>query len=123
MIAALGTTWPVFVGVTLVLAGGAAYLAGHSAAQHWRPRWLVVFYMCLLGLADRFVIYALFDGALLSLSGYLIDTAVLVAIGSLSYQRTRARYMVRQYPWLYEPRGPLSWRDKQHQVATQRRGT
>jgi hypothetical protein len=123
MIPALGTTWPVFAGVTLVLAGGAAYMAGQSAAQHWRSRLLVVFYMCLLGLADRFVIYALFDGALLSLSGYLIDSAVLIAIGSLSYQRTRARYMVRQYPWLYEPRGPLSWRDKQHQVATQRRGT
>ena len=122
MIAALGTTWPVFVGVTLVLAGGAAYLAGQAMAQHWRSRWLLGFYMCLLGLADRFVIYALFDGALLSLSGYLLDSAVLVAIGSLSYQRRRARYMVQQYPWLYEPRGPLSWRDKQ-QVATQRRGT
>lgn len=122
MIPALGTTWPVFVGVTLVLAGGAAHLTGQAMAQHWRSRWLVVFYMGLLGLADRFVIYALFDGALLSLSGYLIDSAVLIAIGSLSYQRTRARYMVRQYPWLYAPRGPLSWRDKQP-VATQRRGT
>lgn len=123
MIAALGTTWPVFVGVTLVLAGGAALLAGGALAEHWRPRWQVVLYMCLLGLADRFVVYALFDGALLSLSGYLIDTAVLIAIGSLSYQRTRARYMVRQYPWLYEPRGPLSWRDRPPPVDTQRRGT
>jgi hypothetical protein len=123
VIQALGTTWPVFVGVTLVLAGSAARLAGHALAQRWRPRWHVVLYMCLLGFADRFVIYALFDGDLVSLSGYLIDTAVLIALGSLSYQRTRARYMVRQYPWLYEPRGLLGWREKPRHVVTQRNGT
>jgi uncharacterized membrane protein HdeD (DUF308 family) len=117
MMPAFSATWLVFVGVTLVLAGGAAHLTGQAMAQHWRSRWLVVLYMCLLGLANRFVVYALFDGPLLSLGDYLVDTAVLIAIGSLSYQRTRARYMVRQYPWLYEPRGPFGWREKQHQDA------
>lgn len=123
MIELLGTTLPVFVGVTVVLAGGAAYLTGQALAAHWRPVGLVVFYTCLLGFADRFITFALFDGALLSASGYVIDTAVLVAIGLLSYRRTRARQMVRQYPWLYEPRGLLGWREKEPDTATSRRET
>lgn len=112
MIDALGTTLPVFIGVTLVLAGGAAYQAGHAMSLHWRPRWLVVFYMCLLAGGARFVTFALFDGVLLHGAGYLINAAVLTAIALLSYQRTRARYMVRQYPWLYEPDGLLGWRER-----------
>lgn len=112
MIAILGATLPVFLGVTLVLAGGAAHQAGHAMSLHWRPRWQVVFYMCLLAGGARFVTFALFDGALLHGPGYLIDAAVLTAIALLSYQRTRARYMVRQYPWLYEPDGLLGWRER-----------
>lgn len=112
MIDVLGATLPVFIGVTLVLAGGAAYQAGHVMSLHWRPRWLVVFYICLLAGGARFVTFALFDGALLHGPGYLVDAAVLTAIAQLSYQRTRARYMVRQYPWLYEPDGLLGWRER-----------
>lgn len=123
MIALLGTSLPVSLGVTVVLAGGAAHLAGQALAAHWRPAWLVALYMGLLGLADRFIIFALFDGALLSPTGYVIDTAVLVTIGLLSYRRTRARQMVRQYPWLYEPRGLLGWREREPDTATSRRGT
>ena len=112
MISVLGATVPVFIGITLILAGGAAYMAGQALANHWRPIWQVVFYVALLGLADRFLIFALFGGELLSPTGYLIDTAILQAYGLLSYRRTRARQMVRQYPWLYEADGLLSWRAK-----------
>lgn len=112
MIDVLGTSLPVFLGVTLVLAGGAAQHAGHVLSLHWRPRWLVVFYMFLLAGGARFISYALFDGVLLHGAGYLVTAAVLTAIALLSYQRTRARYMVRQYPWLYEPHGLLGWRER-----------
>jgi len=70
-------------------------------------------YSLLLGLADRFVIFSLFGGELLLLSGYVIDTAVIMAIALLSYRLTRARTMVAQYPWLYERAGPFGWRARQ----------
>lgn len=121
MIDVLGTTLPVFIGVTLVLAGGAARHAGHVLSLHWRPRWLVIFYMCLLASGARFITFALFDGVLLHGTGYLASAAVLTAIALLSYQRARARYMVRQYPWLYEPAGLLGWRERE--PKTERRET
>ena len=69
-------------------------------------------YAALLGLGDRFLLYALFDGTLLSASGYLIATAILLALAVLAYRLTLVRRMVRQYPWLYEAAGPLSWRQR-----------
>ncbi|WP_299392262.1 DUF6867 family protein [Pelagibius sp.] len=113
MIPILGTSLPVFIGVTVVLVGGAAYLTGQALSAHWRPAWQVVGYSLLLGLADRFVIFSLFGGELLLLSGYVIDTAVIMAIALLSYRLTRARTMVAQYPWLYERAGPFGWRARQ----------
>ncbi|HIC82046.1 MAG TPA: hypothetical protein EYP07_13960 [Kiloniellaceae bacterium] len=113
MIPILGTSLPVFIGVTVILVGGAAYLTGQALSAHWRPAWQVVGYSLLLGLADRFVIFSLFGGELLLLSGYVIDTAVIMAIALLSYRLTRARTMVAQYPWLYERAGPFGWRARQ----------
>ncbi|HIP79701.1 MAG TPA: hypothetical protein EYH07_14715, partial [Kiloniellaceae bacterium] len=86
MIPILGTSLPVFIGVTVILVGGAAYLTGQALSAHWRPAWQVVGYSLLLGLADRFVIFSLFGGELLLLSGYVIDTAVIMAIALLSYR-------------------------------------
>ncbi len=113
MIPILGTSLPVFIGVTVVLIGGAAYLTGQALSAHWRPAWQVVGYSLLLGFADRFVIFSLFGGELLLLSGYVIDTAVIMAIALLSYRLRRARTMVAQYPWLYERAGPFGWRARQ----------
>lgn len=110
MSALLGTSWPVTVGITLVLAGSAAWLSGRALAERWRSVWRVVLGAALLGAAARFLIYALFGGVLLSPSGYAIDTAALLAIALVSFRHSRARAMVRQYPWLYEPAGPLRWR-------------
>ncbi|MGE0665362.1 MAG: DUF6867 family protein [Sphingomonadales bacterium] len=107
-----GTTPGVSVAVTLVFMGGCAVMAGRSLAALWRPWWATVPYMALLALADRFLIYALFGGELLSVSGYLIDAAALMAIAILSYLGARAGLMVRQYPWLFERLGPFAWRRK-----------
>jgi len=66
----------------------------------------------LLGLADRFLAYALFDGTLLSLSAYLADAATLAGIALVAWRLGRARKMVSQYPWLYERAGPFAWRER-----------
>ena len=66
----------------------------------------------MLGFADRFLVWGLFGGDGLSVSGYVIDTAYLIAVGFAAYRLTRARRMVTQYPWLYERAGPFGWRDR-----------
>lgn len=97
----LGASPWVFLGVTVCLAGGAAWLMGQSLGGSWRPLWLVVLYSLLLGLGDRFVTYALFDGELFSPTGFVIDTGLIMAIAVIAYQVARARTKRRQYPWLY----------------------
>ena len=108
----LGTTLPVFIGVTVLLMGFAAFMTGQALANTWRSAWQVVSYSLLLGCADRFLTWSLFEGALFSLSGYLIDTAVLLAICLFAYRITQANKMVSQYPWVYERRGLFGWRRK-----------
>jgi hypothetical protein len=102
----------VFFFMTVVLGGGAAFLAGRSLAHKWRPLWQPVAYMLLLGLALRFFHYALFEATLLSVYYYLVDTLVLVAAAWLGYRIRRTEQMTTQYSWIYERTGPLSWREK-----------
>jgi hypothetical protein len=89
-----------FLLVTVVLGGGAAFIAGRAVAQTWRPWRQGVLYMLILGAAVRFIHFALFDGALTSLSGYLLDTAVVTAFFAAGFRTMRARQMARQYGFL-----------------------
>jgi hypothetical protein len=107
-----GATFPVFLGVTVILMGGAGWLMGQALARGWRPVWQVVGYGLLLGFADRFLTFSLFDGALLAPLGYVIDTAVIVAFALIGYRTTLAAKMVAQYPWLYRRAGPFRWRPR-----------
>jgi len=106
-----GSSLGVFIGITLVFMGGCSFMTGQALASTWRPVWNAVPYALLLGLADRFLGYALFQDQLLSLTGYLLDVAVLMVISIAAYQATRASQMVSQYPWLYQRTGVFSWRD------------
>jgi len=108
----IGNSLAVFIGVTCVIAGGAAWMTGQALAAAWRPAWQAVGYALLLTLADRFLIFALFEGELLSLSGLLLDAAVLIVIALAGHRITLAAQMVKQYPWLYERHGVLSWRQR-----------
>lgn len=108
----LGTSWAVFVGMTIMVMGFASFMTGQALANTWRPMWQIVPYAMLLGCADRFLTWGLFEGELFLLSGYVVDTLVLMAISALAFRATRARRMVAQYPWLYERAGPLGWREK-----------
>ena len=105
----LGTSPGVFFGVTVVLTGFAAYMTGQAVANTWKPYVQVLIYCALLALVARFLIYGLFNGPLWSLPAYLFATLVLMIIGSFGFRLTRARRMVRQYPWLYRRAGPFGW--------------
>jgi hypothetical protein len=100
----------VFLILTVILGGAAAFFAGSGLARTWRPFWRVFVYMALLAAAVRFFNYALFDGTLLSLYYYLVTYAVLMAAASLGFRATRTTQMVTQYRWLYERTSPLTWR-------------
>lgn len=99
--------------VTLILGGGCAFLAGRAIALTWRSIWIVVAAMIPMGLAVRFVHFALFNETLVAPKTYIAETIVLLIVACLAFQRTRAQQMVRQYYWLYEPNGPLGWRLRQ----------
>ena len=122
MIDVLGTSWPVFIGITVVLLGFAAWMTGQAIANTWRPLWQVVPYSLLLGFADRFLTWGLFEPerveVLWLISGYLIDTAVLMGYALLAYRLTKVRKMVSQYPWIYEQAGPFAWREIRHHRGT-----
>jgi len=105
-----GTSLGVFIGLTLVLGGGAGILTGRAIAATWRPAWQLLLACAGLGLADRFLAYALFDGPLVSLRGYLFDTAVITAMALAAYRLAWVANMVRQYPWLYRRSSPWSYR-------------
>jgi hypothetical protein len=113
VMAALGTSFWVFVCATVILFGWAAYMAGQAMAGTWRPLWHLVPYSLLLAAACRFFDFALFGGALLSPLGYLVTVAIMLAFSIMAYRATQARKMVNQYPWLYERAGPFAWRDRQ----------
>jgi hypothetical protein len=112
MMPLLGAGAPSFFGLTVLLFGAAALATGRALARNWRPPWHVLGYALLLAAGDRFLLYALFDGELLSASGYGLAAAILLVLGLLSYRYVQARLMVRQYPWLYAKAGLLSWRER-----------
>ncbi|HJN22588.1 MAG TPA: hypothetical protein QF509_01535 [Rhodospirillales bacterium] len=109
---ALGTTANGFCIITVAVMGFAAYMTGQALARTWRSLLQLSIYCALLGLADRFLVFALFEGTLSSLAGYLADTLLLSAVALYAFQRTRARKMVTQYHWLYERAGLFAWRKK-----------
>jgi hypothetical protein len=102
----------VFLLVTVILGGGAAFLAGRAIAETWRPWWQVVVYSFILGATVRFFHFSLFGGTLLSAQYYAADTAVCMALGFLGFRAARVRQMVTQYGWINEMSGRLRWRRK-----------
>jgi hypothetical protein len=102
----------VFFLLTVILGGGAAYLAGRSLAKDWRPISSLMVFMIPLGAGVRFLHFALFQHALFSLTHFITTTLILMGFAILGYRLKRVSQMVTQYPWLYERTGALSWRQK-----------
>ena len=107
----------VFVLVSVLMGGGAAWLAGRAIAATWRPWWHVALYMLLLSLAVRFIHHALFDSKFLSLHYYLVDYATCLGFGLIGFRLTRVSQMVTRYNWINERAGLLRWRRRDHPTA------
>jgi uncharacterized membrane protein HdeD (DUF308 family) len=107
-----GQTLGVFIGLTLILSGAAAMAMGRAIARTWRPIWQIVPYGLLLGAADRFMSYALFQEPLLHLPGFLVCSAILIGLALLAHRIARTNKLLSQYPWLYERAGPFAVRER-----------
>lgn len=101
-----------FLFLTVILGGAAAFQTGRAVAQTWRPLWLLLFYSMVIALAVRFLHYALFQETLISLQFYIVDTLVCLIAASIGYRLSRASQMARRYCWAYERHGPFGWRAK-----------
>jgi ABC-type uncharacterized transport system permease subunit len=109
--ALLGTTPAVFLGLTVVLVGGAAILTGRAVGSNWKPAWQVVASCFGLALADRFLTYALFQGELLNPLGLAVAFAVLTALGLASWRVAQVGKLVNQYPWRYRRTSPFAYEE------------
>jgi hypothetical protein len=101
-----------FVLVTIVMGGAAAWQTGRSVAQTWRPFAILPLYIALLNLGVRFIHYALFEGTLLSPYYYAIDFVVLMITAAIGWRMRRAQQMRTQYSFAFTGTGPLSWKRK-----------
>jgi len=101
--------WWQSVILTFILGGGGAWLAGSAIARTWRGIHVAVLAAIPMAMAVRFVHFALFEETLLSPVPWIAETGILLVLICLAFQRTRARQMVQQYYWLYDPRGPFGW--------------
>jgi hypothetical protein len=101
-----------FLFVTCLLGGWAAWMTGRAVAQTWRPYPSLVLYLLVLGVGVRFIHHALFWGTMFTFQYYVVDTIVLMILGTLGYKYTRTNQMVTQYSWLYEKASPLTWKPK-----------
>jgi hypothetical protein len=106
------TIW-LFLLVTVVMGGWAAWMTGRAVAITWRPFLQLVAYTLVLGLVIRFIHFALFEATLLTLHYYLVDTLVLFAFGLAGWRYNRTRQMTTQYRWLYERTGPFTWKARE----------
>jgi hypothetical protein len=104
----------IFLVLTIIAGGGAAFMGGKSLALGWKPIWMLVVYMLIFGAGLRFIHFALFEDTLTSAYYYVIQTLFIIGFALLGYHYTRTSQMTQQYPWLFERTGPLSWRQKSH---------
>ena len=102
----------VFLLVTVAMGGWAGWMTARAIARGWRPYWQCLPALLIVAAAVRFIHFALFQGTLLSAHYYLVDAAVVLAVGSAGFRATRAAQMTTQYRWLYERTGPFTWRSR-----------
>jgi hypothetical protein len=106
-----------FLLVTIVLGGGAAWLAGRAIAATWRPWWHVAGYMLILAAAVRFIHFALFEGTLLSPRFYLVDMLFCLVFGLLGFRTTRVAQMTTQYSWINSRAGLMRWARRSEAIS------
>jgi hypothetical protein len=102
----------VFIAMTVILGGAAAWATGRALAKTWRPYWQILLYMAPLAGAVRFLHYALFSEPLLSLQFYVVTYVVVMLAATTGYRRMRAEQMATQYSFAFTRAGPFGWRRK-----------
>ena len=107
-----GREW-VFLLLTVVLGGSAAWVTGKAIAQTWRPFWQLPIYVLLLTAGVRFLHFALFEEPLFPLQNWIVDYVVLLVSALLGHRRMRALQVSTQYYWLFRASGPLGWRRRE----------
>jgi hypothetical protein len=108
----LGDTLGVVLLFNFVLVGPASFAAGQGVAITWRPLRQLVLYRAWISGGLMCFDHALTGGELWSVGGFFLSWVVQLAIAAFAYRLTRARQMVRQYPWLYERKGLLGWEER-----------
>ncbi|WP_105400331.1 DUF6867 family protein [Neorhizobium sp. T7_12] len=98
--------------LVLIIGFWTAWRSGKAAAEGWNGHTTVVVYTLLLGVAMRFLHYALFQGPFISPFYYIIDVAILLVFSSAGFRIRRTRQMVQNYYWLYEPASAFSFKKK-----------
>jgi hypothetical protein len=88
----------VFLLVTVVIGGLAAWATGRAIAATWRQPWQIGAYAVLLTLTVRFLQFALFEAPLASLINALIDAAVVFSATVIGFRTMRRRQMRECYP-------------------------
>jgi hypothetical protein len=108
----LGDTFATVMVFNFILVGPASFATGQGLAQTWRPWPYLVGYTALLSAVLRFFDYALMNGDLWSVGGFLLGWSIQFILAAFAYRLTRVRQMVRQYPWLYSRKGLLGWEER-----------
>lgn len=82
-----------FLGLTALLFGAAAALTDNALARNWRSAWLCAL---PLGVGDRVLLHALFDGWLLSAASYRQATSQkLIGRAVACYDQKKESYVPR----------------------------
>ena len=87
-------------------------MTGRAVAQTWRTPLQLAGYMLILGLAVRFIHFALFSGTLLSGYYFVVDFIVILLFAFLGMCFTRAGQIATQYSFAFTRSGPFGWRQK-----------
>lgn len=99
----------VFVLVTLLMGGWAAWMTGKACASTWSRYPILFFYLVLLTMGVRFLHQAPFGGNMFSPYYFVVDLIIIQLIGLLSYRIRLAKQMVGKYGWMFQRSGALGW--------------
>ena len=102
----------IFLILTVILGGGAAFMAGRALALGWKSPWLLFVYMLIFTCGVRFLHFALFESELTSVQYYFSHGLIIQGLAFLGYRLTMAKQMVEKYPFAYERTSLFSWRAK-----------
>jgi hypothetical protein len=101
-----------FILVTIIMGGAAAWQMGRAIAQTWRPFVTLFVYAAFLNCGIRFIHFALFQGTLLSVHYFAVDYVFIITAAILGWRKRRSEQMSTQYSFAFTGSGPFGWRRK-----------